>query len=101
MTKEIRCEEDLGIPDCDLVVRSEVPGEIVNEVVDHLRENHDMDLPSAEAIIAGEVEEADVDEKVWLVVKRLDEELNLSELAAQAPPEPEVDVPAAAPEKQL
>ena len=101
MAKEIRCEEHLGIVDCDLKVRSDVPGEVVRQVVEHLREEHDMTMPDAKAIMEGSVEEGDVDEKVWTVVKRLDEELNLSELATQSEELPEGEGPAVAPKKQL
>jgi predicted small metal-binding protein len=101
MAKEIRCAEDLGIADCDLIVRDDVPGDIVRKVVDHLREEHDMTTPDADAIMEGSVEEEDVDEKVWTVVKRLDEELNLSDLAAQSEELVEGEGPAVAPKKQL
>jgi predicted small metal-binding protein len=93
--REIRCGEDLGIADCDFVARGEAPGEIMHEMVEHLREEHDMDLPDAEAILQGDVDETDVDDKIWMVVRRLREDLetdyedsDMEAGAAAVPPEP-------------
>lgn len=75
--KEIRCAEDLGIARCDLVARGETSAHVVEQIVDHLREAHGMALPAASAILKGAVDEADVDEKVWVIMARLREVLDL------------------------
>jgi predicted small metal-binding protein len=91
--QEIR-GKDLGVANCDLVARAEAPGEIVHKVVGHLREAHDIDMPDAEVILEGQVEETDVDQKVWTIVKRIREDLNLGEVAASGEAMPGEEGPA-------
>lgn len=80
--KEVQCAEDLGIADCDMVARGEAPGEIAGQIVEHLRQAHDMNMPDVSAIMSGGIEEADVDEEVWSVVTRLREALDVDDVDA-------------------
>jgi predicted small metal-binding protein len=77
--KRISCSE-LGISDCDYTASGEAAGDLVKEVVEHLRKEHDLDMPDADVIMAGEVKEDPldlVDPAVVLVVERLIEALNI------------------------
>ena len=89
MTKRIGCNE-LGIKDCDFTASGETAGDVVIEVVKHLRAEHDIDMPDTDVILAGKVSQdptkKKVDPAVALVVDRLIEALNI--------------VPAVAPELQ-
>lgn len=73
--------KDLGIADCDWSASGETPADVVRQVVEHLRQEHDIDMPSAEAIIEGKATEEPImksaDETVRLVVRRLHADLDL------------------------
>lgn len=45
--------EDLGIANDSTVLEAETPGELVEKVVEHLRAEHDIDMPDADAIMGG------------------------------------------------
>jgi predicted small metal-binding protein len=80
----IRCQE-LGIHDCDYVARGESPGDAVEEMVEHLDDHHDVDLPDVEDIMDPDFNlvefwEANLepdDEGSRIVVQRLREHLNI------------------------
>ena len=90
MTKRIECSE-LGIEDCDFAASGETAGDVVREVVAHLRAEHSMDMPDADVILDGEVKEDPlelVDPAVELVVARLTEALNIVPVEEPGIPEP-------------
>jgi len=92
MTKRIKCSE-LGVKDCDAVVSGETAGDVVAEVVNHLRAEHDIDMPDADVILKGEVTEDPldvVDPAVALIVERLTEALSLSPLERPTVPRPSI-----------
>lgn len=79
MTKRIECSE-LGIKDCDFSLSGETPADIVEKVVEHLRAEHDIDMPDAEVILAGKMRDDPlemVDPATALVITRLKEALNI------------------------
>ncbi len=78
MTQQIRCGEDLGITGCTFVARGEAPGPIVERVVDHLRDQHAIQLPSAETIMTGNEPDSRLGEDARLIVERLRAKLGLS-----------------------
>lgn len=92
MTRKIECRE-LGIKDCDFVAKGETAGDIVREVVEHLRAEHDIDMPDADVILAGEVDQDPfkmVDRATALVVQRLVEALNIAPSEGPAMPKPPI-----------
>lgn len=97
--KKLRCSEDLRIADCDLVVEGETPGEIVEQIVPHLRKEHDMDMPDVEAILDEDVDREDLDDKTWTVVKRMREALETNEFGAEDEEPPGEERPSMAPKK--
>jgi predicted small metal-binding protein len=87
--KKIKCSE-LGIKDCDYTARGETAGDVVTEMVEHLRSVHEMDMPDADVILAGEMSKDPlevVDPGLALIVERLRENLNL--VAPEGPQTPE------------
>jgi predicted small metal-binding protein len=89
---KVPCSE-LGIKDCDFVAEGETAGDVVGEVVEHLRAEHDMDMPDADVILAGEVDEGPlkmVSPAVKLVVTRLTEALNIVPAEEPETPKPSV-----------
>lgn len=79
MTKRVECSE-LGVKDCDFAVSGETAGDVVKQVVEHLRAEHDMDMPAADVILAGKMRDDPVemvDPAAALVVTRLKEALNI------------------------
>jgi hypothetical protein len=66
---------------------------VVREVVEHLRAEHDIDMPDADMILAGEVKGDPleiVDPAVNLVVERLTEALNIVPVEGPEAPKPTI-----------
>lgn len=79
MTKRISCSE-LGVKDCEFTASGETVEDVVEEMVEHLRDTHDMDMPDADAIMTGKVGEGpleSMDDASGLVVQRMIEKLNI------------------------
>ena len=81
---------DLGIANCDFVAQGEDARTVVAQMVDHLEEEHDIDMPDPDVIlgdypdtttlleILNEVFSGRQDEETELVVRRLRQALNVS-----------------------
>jgi predicted small metal-binding protein len=81
MTIKIECSS-LGIKDCEFTATGETPGEVVEEMIEHLRSKHDLDMPDADTILNGELNSSsigDANSAVSVIVKRLREALNITE----------------------
>jgi predicted small metal-binding protein len=76
----IHCSE-LGIANCDWIASGETPGDVIDEVVAHLRDDHGIDMPDTETILEGNYIENpvmdDADEGVVIMIRRLRETLGL------------------------
>jgi predicted small metal-binding protein len=86
MKQEVRCE-DLGLTGCDFTARALTPGEVIDQVAGHLKSRHDIHLPPTTAIMQGIVDEDAQPKSVQLIITRLRDLLQLSEV--DHPPEPE------------
>lgn len=80
MVREIRCDQDLGIQDCSFVARGATPGDVVEHMVEHLRQNHDLDTPEADEILEGDYNLQLLDDGVRLVIERLNQALDIEPL---------------------
>ncbi|MGD8403487.1 MAG: DUF1059 domain-containing protein [Anaerolineales bacterium] len=92
MTKELTGQE-LGVTDCDFVVRGETVSDIVEGMVDHLRKKHNIQMPDAKVIVKGEAEDyfPEMDDKAaGLIVRRMIEKLEI----VPSPDTPEPPKPA-------
>lgn len=84
--------EELGVVDCDFIARGETPGDVLKEMVDHLKTTHNMDMPDADEILKNPDDPGQsvlilpelwvnahpkMDEPVRLVTERLVNKLNL------------------------
>jgi len=88
--KEVSCA-DLGVADCDYVARGEDAEAVVDDMVVHLEEEHDLDMPEPDVILdtypdddtfiqeLAEVFAGEPDKQTQLVLQRLRDELNLQE----------------------
>jgi predicted small metal-binding protein len=90
---KVRCQEDLKIEGCDVVAQGETAGEVLREIVPHLRKEHNLDLPDVEEILAGkmsqdELFEGQEDEAVRLIVSRLHEALDIEPMDTPEGPAP-------------
>jgi len=86
--EEVRCTE-LGVQDCDFVARGETPKETVDEMVAHLEEEHNIDLPEPHVIMEdypteesflekiAEAFAGEPDKETRLIVQRLRETLDI------------------------
>jgi predicted small metal-binding protein len=91
---ELSCEE-IGIADCDYVARGETAGDIVDDMVEHLEDQHDIALPDPDDIMSYASGDEDLDaldldiglsEEARIVTERIRNELN------PAGPDDEVEV---------
>jgi predicted small metal-binding protein len=92
VTERIECAE-LGIEDCNFVASGETDGDVVREVVKHLRTEHDIDMPDADTIMAGELKEEPlemVDPDVKIIVERLTEALDIVPTEEPEAPKPSI-----------
>lgn len=90
MAVRVSCN-DLGIANCNFAATGAAPGDVIPAVVEHVRAEHGIDMPSTEAILRGDfrTEEffGDVDPGAALIVRRLAELLDTY-------PSPGPDLPA-------
>jgi len=92
MTKELGCSE-LGVKDCDFVASGETVSDVVEEMVGHLREEHDIEMPDAKTILKGDVTDESpemADEATELIVNRMIEKLEITPPDTPEPPEPSI-----------
>ena len=81
MTKKIDCNQ-LGVKDCDFTVTGKTAGKVVRRMVEHLETKHGLDLPDPDVIMVGDLKESvldRIDKETTLIVKRLQERLNIIE----------------------
>jgi predicted small metal-binding protein len=76
--RELRCSE-LGVADCDYVARGETTGDVLEDMSEHLKTEHDIELPETEEIVKGLVDEDDLDSEARIIVDRLQERLAIAE----------------------
>lgn len=76
--RELRCSE-LGVADCDYVARGETTGDVLEEMIDHLQDEHDVELPDAEEMIEDRVDEDELDSEARIILDRLQERLAIAE----------------------
>ena len=72
--------KELGIQDCDFKASGDTAGDVARQVVNHLRDEHDLDMPDADTILEGNATDAPLDEAdpgVALVVERMSSALNI------------------------
>lgn len=79
MTKKISCKE-LKVEGCHHTAQAASSGAALEEMVEHLRKEHDIDLPEAEEILEGDFDPQAWDESTNLLITRMREELNLPPL---------------------
>ena len=79
MTTKLECRE-LNIENCDFVASGETAGDVVEEIVKHLRTKHHIDMPDADTIMLDEIPEGSAqmaDPAAVLIVERLRESLGI------------------------
>jgi predicted small metal-binding protein len=94
MTKVMSCKE-LGIRACDFTAKGETAGDVVQQVVEHVRAQHDIDIPDAAMILSGEVKHDPlevVQPEISMVVQRLTKALDLVPVEEPELPVPPLDV---------
>jgi predicted small metal-binding protein len=76
MVTELKCE-DLNVKGCSFTVQGETPKEVLEKASEHLREEHDIELPDPETILESK-DISNLEESVQIVVQRLRKALNIS-----------------------
>jgi predicted small metal-binding protein len=82
MTRELSGSA-LGVENCNYVARGEAAADVVEDMVEHLEDEHDIDMPDTEDIMQG----IDVEDYVFdtgdpaaaLIVRRMREILNIQD----------------------
>jgi len=82
MAREFSCSA-LGVANCDYVARGEAAADVVEDMVEHLEDEHGIDMPDTEDIMGG----IDYEDKVFgsidpaaaLIVRRMRETLNIQD----------------------
>lgn len=90
MSKKIKCKE-LGFQGCDFIAEGETSGDVVKEIVEHLKKEHDINMPDAEVILKGKMSDNlfdRADKATQLVIERLTEKLNIDTPDESEPPTP-------------
>ena len=94
MSKMISCSE-LGVKDCEFVASGMTVNDVVEEMVEHLREEHDIKMPDAKMILNGDVgvdTPEMADKATELIVNRMIEKLEINPPPdTPEPPEPTID----------
>lgn len=93
MTKEIGCGE-LGIQGCNYTASGDTPEEVVRKMVEHLRSEHEIDMPDAGAILTDTVGDdplEDVGKGAALIIQRMTEKLNIVPGIKSKPARPIID----------
>ena len=93
MTWKIEGSE-LGIEDCDFTVSGDKVDEILRQMVDHLRDEHGIDMPDVDVILEGKAGDyvlGKPDPDVALIVQRLIEALDIEPLPETE--EPRIPIP--------
>ena len=85
--------EELGLIDCTYVASGEIPGDVLKDMIEHLKTTHKLDMPDAEEILKNPENPGDavlifpklwletnsqMDEPVRLITERLVNKLKLS-----------------------
>lgn len=95
MTYQVACNEDLGIAGCDFVADGEVPGDVLEELLPHLRQEHGLSMPDANAILEGYSTDVpllgETDKGIATIVRRLQQALDV-DTAPATPLQPVVTV---------
>ena len=77
MTFTIHGSDDLGVVDCDYVAKGETAGAVADDIITHLRDEHDVDMPDADAVM--KADNIDVSTRaVQVIVERLRDVLNIA-----------------------
>ncbi len=90
MSKKIKCKE-LGFQGCDFIAEGMTSGDVVKEIVEHLKNEHDINMPDADVILKGRMSDnpfTPVDKATELVIERLTEKLNINMPDGSEPPTP-------------
>jgi len=78
MIKQIKCK-DLGFEGCQFRTRGATAEAVLQEIVEHLRAEHDVDVPDADVVLEALLEdgELEVDEEVRPIVQHLFSKLDI------------------------
>ncbi|MFN2228061.1 MAG: DUF1059 domain-containing protein [Anaerolineae bacterium] len=85
---------DLGIANCDWSASGETPADVVAQMASHLRHEHGIDMPDTKAIMEGRATGNSivegVDDRVALIVRRMNAELDIPSSEGGTEPRPAI-----------
>lgn len=76
MTFTIHGSDDLGVTDCEYVASGETAGDAAQEMIEHLRSEHDVDMPDADVVTSDVNIEASTS-AAQVIIKRLRDVLDV------------------------
>ena len=80
MILEVKCKSDLGIKGCDYAASGETPADVLEYLLPHLADTHNLPMPKADEIMNGKSQsllESNPDPGVDTVVRRLRQTLDI------------------------
>lgn len=90
MSLRVRGSDDLGVVGCDYVATGESPGDVAQDMIEHLRSEHDVDMPDADRVTSDEEIETST-AGAHVIVKRLRNALDISGVVTTVDQEPVTD----------
>lgn len=86
--------KDLGVAGCDYTASGETPADVVDQMAEHLRKKHDIDMPGTQTIMEGRTSDNPIiegtDDRVALIIRRMHSELDIPRSADGPDAEPAV-----------
>ena len=76
MTFTIHGSDDLGVVDCEYVASGETAGDAAQDMIEHLRSEHDVDMPDADVVTSDDDIEAPSSD-AQVIIERLRDVLNV------------------------
>jgi len=85
--------EDINVSGCRYTAEGDTPGEVLRLMVEHLNNEHGMDLPDPETILAWDEDETQLDRGDRLALERMRERLGVTKKGLDEPKMDPIRVP--------
>ncbi len=87
--------KQVGVNGCTYTAKGSTAGEAFTQMLTHLRDEHDLELPDPEDVLENRSDESTWNRAAQLIIQRLRERLHLhwSQIGRPEPPEPPLTTP--------
>jgi len=84
---------DINVSGCSFTAEADTAGEVLRRMVEHLRSEHDIQLPDPETILGWDEDETQLDRGARLALRRMRERLGLTKKGLDEPKMDPIQVP--------